>query len=420
LVNVLSGKEFFAGTFSQKVADWLYSNTLEGIENARRTEYLDKLKVDFDNINKVLKDFEEQIRQVDFKASLENLGLEEKLQALQAELERLGGAAILAQKALELANLKEEYEKLMKEANALAAPLPEQKIDWTPSGHAPFAGPNLKAIEENAKRIKMLEDLENQRRANEEARIQIQQRIEALQKEYNDTLSKTSELQSQIKQTQEEIQRKQEQLVQLNWKFFDELDKLNDVFSRLKETFSFGYKDGIFQDLSKDNKYFEDAYRIFDLNRHLNQLRGATDVTSLERSKKYLTEIFSLTKDRFKYEIDQLLAQRDAMISNLKAMANIVQEAAGFRTSAQASVEANSMEALELASRRFEGLRGSELSPMIEQQKQVKEIENQVLMKQHQAVGVLKQINGQLQSVVNKIAIGSGASAEAINPVNPL
>lgn len=417
----MSGKEFFAGTFSQKVADWLYSNTLEGIENARRTEYIDKLKVDFDNINKVLKDFEEQIREVDFKASLENLGLEEKLQKLQAELERLGGAAILAQKALELANLKEEYEKLMKEANALASPLPEPQANWAPTGFAgPGAGYNLRPIEENAKRRRMLEDLENQRRANEEARIAIQKRIETLQKEYNDTLSKTSELQSQIKQTQEEIQRKAEQLVQLNWKFFDELDKLNTVFSRLKETFSFGYKDGIFQDLSKENKYFEDAYRIFDLKRQLNQLGDATDVTSLERSKKYLTEIFSLTRDRFKYEIDQLLAQRDAMISNLKAMANIVQEAAGFRTSAQASVEANSMEALELASRRFEGLRGSELSPMIEQQKQVKEIERQVLMQQHQAVGVLKQINGQLQSVVNKIAVGSGASADAINPVDPL
>jgi hypothetical protein len=114
------------------------------------------------------------------------------------------------------------------------------------------------------------------------------------------------------------------------------------------------------------------------------------------------------------------MAQRDAMINNLKAMANIVKEAAGFRSSAQASVEANSMEALELASRRLEGLRSSELSPMIEQQRQVKEIENQILMKQHQAVGVLNKINTQLYDVVKKIGTGSGASAEAINPVNPL
>lgn len=380
------------------------------------------MKVDFDNINKVIKDFEEQIAEVDFKASLENLDLEEKLQKLQEELEKLGGAAILAQKALELANLKEEYSRLMKEANALASPLPEPEPDWIPRGGGP--GSQRKAIDEANKRRRMLDEIEENRRANEEARIAIQKRIEDLQKDYNDTLSRTSSLQSQIKQTQEEIQRKEEQLVKLNWKFFDELSKLDNDFSRLKETFSFGYKDGMFQDLSKYNKYMEDLFEIQKYHNRLGMVFSQTlgdqpDLTALERSKKYLTEIFSLTKEKFKYEIDLLVAQREAIINNLKEMANIVKEAAGFRSSAQASVEANSMEALELASRRFEGLRGSELSPMIEQQKQVKEIENQVLMKQIQAVGVLEKINSQLHNVVTKIGIGSGASASAITPVDP-
>lgn len=151
---------------------------------------------------------------------------------MQAELEKLGGAAILAKKALELANLKDEYNRLMKEANALASPLPEQKADWVPTGG--MIGASRRAYNEANERRRMQEELDEKRKANEEARIQIQQRIEALQKEYNDTLSQTSSLQSQIKQTQEEIQRKQEQLVKLNWKFFDELDKLNTVFSRLK------------------------------------------------------------------------------------------------------------------------------------------------------------------------------------------
>ena len=261
-------------------------------------------------------------------------------------------------------------------------------------------------MDEANKRRQMQEELDKKRKANEEARIKIQQRIEALQKEYNDTLSKTSSLQSQIKQTQEEIKRKQEQLAQLNWKFFNELSKIADRTRRVAESFGMGYKNGKFQDLSNDIKYQKDKDRIGILSGYLNKIGDSTNLNALESAKTYLTEIFTLTKDRFKYEIDQLMMQRDAMINNLKAMADIVKQAAGFRSSAQSSVEANSMEALELTSRRLERLRTSELSPMIEQQKQVKEIEKQVLAKQNQAVQVLERINANIYNVVNKIGTG--------------
>lgn len=292
----------------------------------------------------------------------------------------------------------------MKEANSLAAPLPEQKGTWIPSGGGP--GGRGRALDEANKRRQMQEELDKKRKANEEARIKIQQRIEALQKEYNDTLSKTSSLQSQIKQTQEEMKRKQEQVLQLNWKFFSELSKIANGTRRIKESFAMGYKDDKFQDLSNDIKYKNDKDRIGILNSYLKKIGKSTDLSALESAKTYLTEIFSLTKDRFKYEIDQLMMQRDAMINNLKAMADIVKQAAGFRSSAQSSIEANSMEALELTSRRLERLRTSELSPMIEQQKQVKEIEKQVLAKQNQAVQVLERINANIYNVVNKIGTG--------------
>lgn len=244
--------------------------------------------------------------------------------------------------------------------------------------------------------------------------------LKKLQEEFKQLADTYKQHQQSLADVQDKIKQKQKELIEINWKFFDELDKLNDVFDRLKESFSMGYKNGKFQDLSKDYKYQNDAFRLGDLNRHLNKLGGETDVTSLERSKKYLTEIFNLTKDRFRYEVDQLLAQRTAMINNLKAMSDIVKQAAGFRSSAQASVEASSMDALRLTSRRMEGLSGRELSPMVEQQKQVKEIERQVLVKQNQAVTTLEKINNQLYNVVNKIGTGSGANAQAINAVNPL
>jgi hypothetical protein len=66
LANVLSGKAFYDGTISQKIADWLYSQTNEAIEIVKSKDYLDKLKSDFDNIHKVLADFEKQIAEVNF------------------------------------------------------------------------------------------------------------------------------------------------------------------------------------------------------------------------------------------------------------------------------------------------------------------------------------------------------------------
>lgn len=221
-----------------------------------------------------------------------------------------------------------------------------------------------------------------------------------------ETQEKLNRMTRDLWSSEDKLAEKRKQLLDLNWKFFNELSKITDSTRRLSESFGMGYKNGKFQDLSKDIKYQNDATRIGVLTGYLDKLGKSTDVRSLESAKGYLTDIFTLTKDRFKYEIDQLMLQRDAMINNLKAMADIVKQAAGFRSSAQTSVEANSMEALELTSRRLESLRGSELSPMIEQQKQVKEIEKQVLMKQNQAVQVLEKINANIYNVVNKIGTG--------------
>lgn len=356
VANLISGKEWNAGTITRWFAEWIYG--LDELE--KRSQELDEEnRRIFGNIAKV-KELRQELEDAKLDRAISQMLPDDAIAALQKKNH----------------STREEIETLT----------------WIVANFGDAVKRGMVEIPEG--------------KTNDEVRVETQQKLNNLTKELWNSEDKLAE--------------KTKQLASLNWKFFDELDKLNDVWDRLKETFSYGYKKGKFQDLSKDYKYQQDANRIGDLNRYLRQLGGATDLNSLERSKKYLTEIFSLTRDRFKYEVDQLMAQRDAMINNLKAMANIVKQAAGFRSSAQASVEANSMEALELTSRRLEGLRSSELSPMIEQQKQVKEIERQVLVKQNQAVTVLEKINNQLYGVVNKIGTGSGASREVINAVNPL
>lgn len=356
IINLISGKEWNTGTITRWFAEWIY-----GIDE------LEKKSKELDEISRRM--YGNLMKVEELRKELQDMQLDRVISQM------LPGDAIAA--------LQQKNQAIRGEIRTLT---------WAVANFGDAVKRGIVEIPAG--------------KTADEVRVETQQKLNNLTRELWNSEDKLAE--------------KTKELTSLNWKFFDELDKLNSVFYRLRETFSFGYKDGKFQDLSKDYKYQEDAFRIGDLTRYLNQLGGATDLTSLERSKKYLTEIFSLTRDRFKYEVDQLMAQRDAMINNLKAMANIVKEASGFRSSAQASVEANSMEALQLASRRLEGLRGSELSPMIEQQRQVKEIERQVLMKQNQAVTVLEKINNQLYSVVNKIGTGSGASGEAINAVNPL
>lgn len=241
--------------------------------------------------------------------------------------------------------------------------------------------------------------------------------LEKLKTEFQQLGEAYKQHQQTLADVQDKIKQKQQELVDLNWKYFDELDKLQDEFLRLREGFSYGYKDGKFKDNSKEIKYNEDIGRIGELYHDLKKLGNATDVTSLERARKYQTEIFRLTKEKYKYEVDELLNQRQTMLENLKAMNDVVKDATRYRSTAQSAIEANSMEALQLTSRRMDGLNKSELSPIVEQQKQVKDIERQVLAKQNQAVTTLEKINNQIYKVVQKIGTSSGADIKAINPL---
>jgi hypothetical protein len=99
-------------------------------------------------------------------------------------------------------------------------------------------------------------------------------------------------------------------------------------------------------------------------------------------------------------------------------MNDFIRQAISFRSSAQKTVEANSIEALQLQYRKQEKLTRQELNPVIEQQKIVQQIEQQMLTQQKTTVSSLGKITDQLISITNKIGTSKGATnLDIITPI---
>jgi hypothetical protein len=219
--------------------------------------------------------------------------------------------------------------------------------------------------------------------------------------------------------TEDAILQKRKSLIDLNKQFAKSLDQINLQMDKVYEDFNYGYQKGKFGNYSEDQRDINRDVRMSELKQRLSALSNKKDMESLKSQQSIQEELFKLTQEKAKYEIDSLLQQREAALNNLKTMNDIIRQSVGFKQTAQEAVEANSMEAIGLQSRRYEATSKSEYAPIVEQQKQVKEIEKQVLVKQNQAVSTLEKINNQIYKVVQKIGSGSGASSEVINAVNP-
>lgn len=334
----------------------------------------------FISIGKDGESFKKELQDLQFEKVLATLLPEDELKALQ--LKQKESAASVTNLAAAMKKAEAELQSFQKLTNKMAA---DRNYDSYTDEDRQTALTNLKDAQEKLKtaRNAYINELKNQE--------SIQNKVAAAQKKIND----------------------------LQWKYFNEVDKLVNDFNRINESFAMGYKKGKFTDLAGEAKYKNDLMRIEELSNHLSAFSLANaNENIINQSKAFLTEIFNLTKAKYKYEISQLLSQRDVMINNLKAMNNIVAESAKLRVTTQTAVEATSAEAVNLQARRMESMSKNELSPMVEQQKEVKEIEKRVLEKQSKATDALRNINEAIYKVMQKM--GSGVYEPDFSPVNPL
>lgn len=355
-INLISGKEWNSGTITKWFAEWIY-----GIDE------LEKKGKELTEANK--KAFSELMKIQDLKKQLEELKLDRII------------ANMLPKEAIK--ELESKAEKIKKEIKT---------NEWIVAN---FGAAKQKGLVQ----------------ANEgETDFQTRARYQQMVNDGYKTLWSTEDA----------LLQKRKSLIDLNKQFAKSLDQINLQMDKVYEDFNYGYKNGKFGNYSEDQKDINRDARMSDLKRRLSEISNKNDIESLRSQQSIQEELFKLTQEKAKYELDSLWKQRESAISNLKVMNDLVKQASGLKQTAQSTVEANSMQALALQSRRYESMSKSELTPLIEQQKQVKDIEKQVLVKQNQAVSTLEKINNQIYKVVQKIGTGSGASGEVINAVNPL
>lgn len=356
LVNLISGKEWNSGTITRWFAEWIY-----GIDE------LEKKGKELAETNK--KAFNELMKIRDLKKQLEELKLDRII------------ANMLPKEAIK--ELESKAEKIKKEI---------ETNEWIVAN---FGAAKRKGLVQA-----------NEGETGFETRARYQQMV-------NDGY-KT------LWSTEDAILQKRKSLIDLNKQFAKSLDQINLQMDKVHEDFNYGYKNGKFGNYSEDQKDINRDARMSDLKRRLSEISNKNDIESLRSQQSIQEELFKLTKEKAKYELDSLWKQRESAISNLKVMNDLVKQASGLKQTAQSTVEADSMESLRLQSRRYESMSKSELTPLIEQQKQIKDIEKLTLTKQNQAVTTLEKINNQIYKVVQKIGTGSGASGDVINAVNPL
>jgi hypothetical protein len=355
LINLISGKEWNAGTITRWFAEWIYG--LDELEKKNK-EYTESIRKAFQQLQEI-----ENLRK-----QLEDLKLDRII------------SQMLPEEAIK--ELESKAAKIRKEI---------QTNEWIVANFGTAKKQGLVEIEEGETDF--------------EARARYQRMVNEGYKE--------------LWNTEDDIFQKRKTLIDLNKQFTKSLDQIKLQMDKIYEDFNYGYKDGKFGNYSEEQRDINRNNRIAELRRRISALSNKQDLESLKSQRELLEELFKLTHEKAKYELDSLWKQRESALSNLKLMNDLVKQATGLKQTAQSTVEADSMEAIRLQSRRYESMSKSELTPLIEQQKQVKDIERQTLAKQSQATSALEKINNQMYKVVHKIGMQSGVS-EGINAVNPL
>lgn len=354
IINAFKGKDIYDGTIAEAIAK-MFTDLEEALQKGK----------ELDNARKELR--RQILKIADLKKDIEKIHLDRKIEKM------LPTAAISA-----LETRANEYKTEM------------DKLAWIID--------NMSA----ARKMGMYRLEEGETPASK--RLQFLEKLNKITKEYYST--------------EDKIAQARKNLMTLNLQYFKDVGNLNKAFKSLSEEFSYAYKNGKFQQMGDFEKNKNVIDRINAINKILGGIKDTTSLDSLEFQKESMSEIFELTRSKYKYEVDALVKQRETQISNIKSMNELLKLAARFRQTTTSAVDVSSTEALILQSRRMDAMDNKELAPIIEQQKQVKEIERAILQKQSLAISELGKINGRLYDLVNKIGTAKGVTV--IQAVSPL
>lgn len=458
VINLISGKSFFEGTYTGKAADYLYSKTDEYKDIKARQEYVDSIGKQLKNLSDIFNQFDRDIKKIDFEDTFKKLSLKDQISKLQEEIDKTF-TKDFAQNAVN--ELKVKSKELTRESQKLAAALQNPLKD--------FQAPEPKGFERRQSYELRVAELRHQ--AEENARKEIQAKIEAnkkaqerLQKElekYTGEGLKTN-LQERDKLIKQQDQLKK-QLNDINNEYPKYIANLNKQLETFSESFNYGYKDGVFGNYAEDVKKLNIDKKIKDINKELSKIIkpeiklekidlpiqnifnlkpidlnetllnfkpvqfkdpfANMSLGELENSKSLLEQQFKLEQEKARIELDSLVKQREAAIGNLKVMQEMIKEVVGFKSTAQSAVEATSIEAIRLQSRMYNTARSSEMAPLIEQQKQIKEIDKRIEATQKSSSESLKRIVTQLSDIAKRITSAKTSTPQAtqqVQAVNPL
>lgn len=274
---------------------------------------------------------------------------------------------------------------------------------------------NLRDLGEILKRTKARWNASQNVATSDQDRTRAFEEYKKALQNYNNALRQQYDLQDKIKQKQREIN-------QLNKKFSQQLDNVVNRFKSLQGTFNYGFLNGKFgnwTELGQENYLID---RFNDLRKSIIDLRKRTDIDQNLKNQgleKLYNQLFEVDKQILSLRLNALMKQREAIINNLKQTYAFIREHTKYRVTAQAAVDANSVQAVRLQSRVSDQLTRNQYAPIIEQQKQVKDIQNKILQEQKSGLSELKLISRNLVQIVTKMGNAAGATPTPVTPVDP-
>lgn len=216
---------------------------------------------------------------------------------------------------------------------------------------------------------------------------------------------------------EDNIASQEQRLIDINREFSAQLSELTKNFQSMKESLSWGYdKNGKFGNYSEAARLKNITNTYNQLVKRINRLAGKSDNRSLEERETLMRRYMELVKEESEIRLASLQEQREAAISNLSSMIDLVKQAKEFRETAQQGIEANTTEALRLQSRRPGEVNDGALKPVVEQQKAVREIEGKMLEVQRKSVSALTTINNSLNRVIRNLGKNAGATSVDVVP----
>lgn len=241
------------------------------------------------------------------------------------------------------------------------------------------------------------------------------QALENKRNEYKDLLSSYYQL-------SDSIISKTKDLMLMNLEYGDSLRKLTNEYNNIISEFSYKVIDGKLKDNTEEAQALN---RLNQLKELKNLVYISRDLVQYQQNVEYQQyilskqeEYMSLLVEQKKFEMEALSEQRDAAIENLKTMNALVKSSIKLRQTSLQGISSDSIEAIKLQSRQLDKPEKSELTPIIENQKAVKDIESKMLQVQNKAVTEITEANNLLITMNKNIGKLKGSTSfDVLSPI---